>query len=105
MSHRPGLLPSTVALALAISAGSAAAQTQPTTMTDKDAQPITVQGEIASIESNHITVKTSKGETKLMLGPDAKILSLAPSNAEAVASRLSSAPLDRRRRRKRSRLR
>jgi hypothetical protein len=86
MSNRPGLLPSAVALALAIGAGTAAAQTQPTTMADKDAQPIRVQGEIAGIEAGRITVKTSKGETRLMLAPNAKILSLAPSNAEAVAS-------------------
>jgi hypothetical protein len=84
MSKRPGLISPAVALVLAVGAGTAVAQT--TTMTTKDTQAIRVQGEISGIEANHLTVKTSNGETKLMLGPNAKVLSLAPSNAEAVAS-------------------
>jgi len=81
MLNRTGFIPPAVALAFAISAGTAAAQT----MTKMDAQPLRVQGEISNIESNRMTVKTRDGEQRLVLAPDVKVLSLSPSTADAVA--------------------
>jgi hypothetical protein len=82
MLDRLWMFPPAAALALALGVGIAAAQT---TMTPQSQQSTHVQGEISGIDANRLTIKTREGETRLRLAPDARILTLSPSNAEAVA--------------------
>jgi hypothetical protein len=65
-----------LALLMLTTAGAAAAA---------DANPVRVRGEVASVEGRRLTVQTRDGgTTRLELSPGAKILGMAPIQADAV---------------------
>jgi hypothetical protein len=65
-----------LALLMLTAAGAAAAA---------DANPVRVRGEVASVEGRRLTVQTRDGgTTRLELSPGAKILGMAPIQADAV---------------------